>query len=67
MILPADKGHCTVLMDETEYHAKVNSLLANQMFYKVFDKDARNVAWLGLKKNGTIPELRLKSGEVGHA
>ena len=26
MILPADKGRCMVVMDETEYHAKVDSL-----------------------------------------
>ena len=25
MILPADKGHCMLVMDETEYHAKVDS------------------------------------------
>ena len=63
VILPADKGRCTVVMDETEYHAKVDSLLADRKFYKVLDKDRTssterkmNAALLGLKKNGTIPE-----------
>ena len=63
VILPADKGRCTVVMDVTEYHAKVDSLLADRKFYKVLDKDPTssterkmNAALLGLKKNGTIPE-----------
>ena len=63
VILPADKGCCTVVMDETEYHAKVDSLLADRKFYKVLDKDPTssterkmNAALLGLKKNGIIPE-----------
>ena len=30
VILPADKGHCMVVMDKTEYHAKVDSLLADR-------------------------------------
>ena len=36
VILP-DKGHCTVVMDESEYHVKVNSL-ADCKFYKVLNK-----------------------------
>ena len=63
VILPADKGRCTVVMDETEYHAKTDSLLADQKFDKVLDKDSTcsterkmNAALLWLKKNGTIPE-----------
>ena len=58
MILPAHKGHCTVVMDRTEYHAKVDSLLADQKFYKVLDKDPTssnerkmNAVLLGLKYN----------------
>ena len=50
-----------VVMDETEYHTKVDSLLADQKFYKVLDKDPissterkMNAALLGLKKDGTI-------------
>ena len=71
IILPADKGCCTIVVDETEYHAKVDSLLVDRKFYKVLDKDLTssterkmNAALLGLKKNGTIPELlycRLRS------
>ena len=76
VILPADKGRCTVVMDETEYHAKVDSLFADQKFYKVLDKDPTssterkmNAALLGLKKNGTIPEplyrrLRSSGGHI---
>ena len=76
MILPADKGCCTVVMDETEYHAKVDSLLADRKFYRVLDKDPTssterkmNAALLALKKNGTIPEplycrLRSSGGHI---
>ena len=76
VILPADKGRCTVVMDETEYHAKVDSLLADRKFYKVLDKvptssteRKMNAALLGLKKNGTIPEplycrLRSSGGHI---
>ena len=75
MILPADKGRCTVVMDEKEYHAKVDSLLTDRKFYKVLDKDPTssterkmNAALLGLKK-GTIPEplyhrLRSSGGHI---
>ena len=63
VILPADKGRCIVVMDESEYHVKVNSLLADHKFYKALDKDPTssterrmNAALLGLKKKGTIPE-----------
>ena len=38
VISPADKGRCTVVMDKTEYHAKVDSLLADRKFYKLLDK-----------------------------
>ena len=71
MIFPADKDCCMVVMDETEYHAKVDSLLVDRKFYKFLDKDPTssterkmNAALLGLKKNGTIPEplyYRLRS------
>ena len=76
VILPADKGRCTVVMDETEYHARVDSLFAYQKFYKVLDKDPTsstqrkmNAALLGLKKNDTIPEplyhrLRSSGGHI---
>ena len=39
VILPADKGCCTVVMDESEYHVKVNSLPVDRKFYKVLNKD----------------------------
>ena len=63
-------------MDKTEYHAKVDSLLADRKFYKVLDKDPTssterkmNAALLGLKKNGTITEplycrLRSSGGHI---
>ena len=65
-----------VVTDETEYHVKVNSLLADRKFYKVLDKDPTssterrmNAALLGLKKKGTIPEplyhrLRSSGGHI---
>ena len=64
MILPADNGCSTVVMDEAEHHAKVDSLLLDQQFYKVPDPtsstEKMNAALLGLKKNGAIPELLCK-------
>ena len=75
VILPADKGRCTVVMDESEYLVKVNSLLADHKFYKVLDKDPTssterrmNAALLGLKKKGTIPEplYRRSRSSGGH-
>ena len=57
MILPANKGHCVVVMDKTEYHAKVDTLLADQKFWTKIQHPALRAALLGLRKNGTIPEL----------
>ena len=60
MILPADKGRCTVVMDKSEYQDKVNSLLEDRKFYKVLKKDPTpstekdmNATLLKLKKEGT--------------
>ena len=40
VILPDDKAHCNVVMDESEYHVKVNSLHVDRKFYKVLDNDS---------------------------
>ena len=39
MILPADKGRCTVVMDPQKYKAQVKEMLADQATYKVLTKD----------------------------
>ena len=76
VILPADKGRCTVVMDKSEYQDKVNSLLEDRKFYKVLKKDPTssteremNATLLKLKKEGTIPEplyhkLRSSGGHI---
>ena len=39
MILPADKGSCTVLMDKEEYYQKVNTMLSDRKTYTKLKKD----------------------------
>ena len=52
-----DKGHCTVVMNETECYAKVDSLLVDRKFYKVFDKDPTSSTEKKMNaENCTIPE-----------
>ncbi|XP_011859649.1 PREDICTED: uncharacterized protein LOC105557106, partial [Vollenhovia emeryi] len=34
LILPADKGNATVVMDKRDYHNKVNTLLSDAQVYK---------------------------------
>ena len=39
VILPADKGRCTVVMDTVAYHDKANSLLIDRNTYTIVKKD----------------------------
>ena len=39
MILPADKGRATVLMDRSEYESKMNEMLSDTQTYEVLAKD----------------------------
>ena len=67
MILPADKGRCTVVMDKVEYHDKISSLLADQKVYKVLDKDPTsgnerkmNAALVRQYHSGsTLPQIKI--------
>ena len=39
VIIQADKGNCTVVMDRKDYDEKVQEILNDQKTYKVLDKD----------------------------
>ena len=39
LVIPADKGNCTVVMDRKDYDDKVQQMLSDQGTYKVLDKD----------------------------
>ena len=39
LVIPADKGNCTVVMDRKDYDDKVQQMLNDQRTYKVLDKD----------------------------
>lgn len=39
LVIPADKGNCTVVMDRKDYDDKVQQMLNDQRIYKVLDKD----------------------------
>ena len=39
LVIPADKGNCTVVMDRKDYDDKVQKMLKDQRTYKVLDKD----------------------------
>lgn len=41
IVLPADKGRATVILDRTEYESKALSLLEDVTAYRVVDKDPR--------------------------
>ncbi|XP_068704205.1 uncharacterized protein [Montipora foliosa] len=40
LIIQADKGNCTVVMDQKDYDEKVQQILNDQKTYKVLDKDS---------------------------
>jgi len=39
LVIPADKGNCTVVMDHKDYDDKVQQMLNDQRTYKLLDKD----------------------------
>ena len=39
LIISADKGNCTVVMDRKDYDDKVKELLGDESTYKVLKKD----------------------------
>ena len=57
MILPADKGRTTVVMDKTSYDAKVANILSNTSTYKPLPKDPiLNSLLLSLHKSGHLSD-----------
>ena len=76
LVLPADKGRTTVVMDRARYDEKMNSLLDNRKTYKKLTKDPTpaierkmNALLLQLKKKGAITDdlysrLRSSAGRL---
>ena len=67
MILPADKGKSTVVMDTTDYDEKVNNMLADKKTYEELSDDPTPrykrklvVKLTKLKKKGKITEMKYK-------
>ena len=63
LIISADKGNCTVVMDRKDYDDKVKELLGDESTYKVLKKDPTkkterdmNGILLKMKREGTIGE-----------
>ena len=61
VILPADKGRVTVVMDRTDYHDKMNGLVNDKQTYEEFKRDPTpalqrklNSKLLKLKKTDAI-------------
>ena len=61
MILPADKGRVTVVMDKKDYHDKMDTLVNDKQTYKVLQRDPTpaiqrklNSKLLHFKKEDTI-------------
>ena len=61
MILPADKGRTTVVMDKTTYDAKVANMLSDTSTYKPLSKDPTST--LQRKMNSLLLSLH-KSGHL---
>ena len=78
MILPADKGRATVLLDRMDYENKLSVMLADRSTYHTLPKDPTpslqrkmNATLLQLNKNGRLPtqiynKLRCSSGSIPH-
>lgn len=76
IILPADKGSATVVLDRSEYEDKMMAMLECKQTYRELKKDPApalerkmNAKLLSLKKEGTIPDglyqqLRSSSGKT---
>ena len=75
MILPADKGRATVLLDREEYDQQIVDMLSDEKTYRKINKDPApalerrmNALLLGLHRKGTIPKklyekLRSSAGQ----
>ena len=64
VIVPADKGRSTVVMDRSEYDQKIRTLLADTKTYKKLNRDPAaslerrmNDILLSLNRTGSIPDL----------
>ncbi len=76
VILPADKGRLTVVLDKTDYDSKVKSMLSDSKTYKKLSRDPAsalerkmNSFLLSLKRSGVLPsslyyQLRSSSGKT---
>lgn len=56
VILPADKGRATVIMDRSVYEEKVHSMLADRNTYKLLTRDPTPA--LELRMNSLLLTLR---------
>ena len=73
LVISADKGNCTVVMDRKDYDNKVKQMLSDQKTYKILKKDPTrcterklNVELLKLKREEKISEslyLQLRSSD----
>ncbi len=71
LILPTDKGRATVILDKSEYHQKILSMLSDDKTYKKLKRDPAlalerkmNSLLLSLKRAGSLPDAlyyRLRS------
>ncbi|XP_011859451.1 PREDICTED: uncharacterized protein LOC105556945 [Vollenhovia emeryi] len=63
LILPADKGNTTVVMDKKDYHNKVNTLLSDAQVYKKLKRDPTTSVekkTSSLIKKANLPPLTTK-------
>ena len=63
VIVPADKGRATVVLDCTEYDDKIHNLLSDDRTYRKLSRNPTpalerrmNSSLLSLKKSGALPE-----------
>ncbi|XP_011858601.1 PREDICTED: uncharacterized protein LOC105556140, partial [Vollenhovia emeryi] len=64
LILPADKGNATVVMDKRDYHNQVNTLLSDAQVYKKLKRDPtfsveKKTSFLIKKQHGEPPTYQL--------
>ena len=76
LILPADKGRATVVMDRTDYDEKMQRMLSEESTYQLIEKDPTpslerkmNAQLMSLKRSGRLPnevyaQLRSSAGRV---
>ena len=63
MVLPADKGKATVVMNRTDYDAKMLMMLKDESTYRPLEKDPTfalerrmNSTLMKLKQSGRLPD-----------